>query len=272
MANTPNFPASFLLLQQEGHLISSCLGIGLTDLRAAHVHNKGAFYSALFNLSVGIERLMKALLIIEHMLNNNLSVPTKKQLKAYGHNINELYDCCVLIAKKRNFTFPGKDALNPVQRELLSLLSDFAQTTRYHNLDALNPSHVGKDPLVHWGDILLLILEHDVTRFQKEKILNQANLVASAIDDITVTLMNGLDKRPLSTVEALALPGLHDQAAKHAVLHLVNILFPLRELASDLSHLAYTLNTPTPPFPQMQEFIEWIWNDRQYVLRKKKWP
>ena len=27
-----------------------------------------------------------------------------------------------------------------------------------------------------------------------------------------------------------------------------------------------------PPFPQMQEFLEWLWNDRQYVLRKKKWP
>ncbi len=87
-----NFPPSFLLLQQEGHLISSCLTNGLTELRAANVHNKGAFYSALFNLSVGIERLLKAIVIIEHMLNNNLSVPNKRQLKRYGHNIVELYD------------------------------------------------------------------------------------------------------------------------------------------------------------------------------------
>ncbi len=272
MANVSNFPESFLLLQQEGYLISSCLGTGLTDLRAAHVHNKGAFYTALFNLSVGLERLMKALIIMEHMLNNNLNVPSKKQLKGYGHNISELYDCCASIAHNRNFDFPNKDALNPVQRELLSLLSGFAQTARYHNLDALNQSHFGKDPLVHWSEILLAILEHDVSQRQKNKILGQAHLVASAIGDDTFTLMHGLDKHPLSTEEALALPGLHDQATKFAVLHLVNILASLRELTSEISHLAYTVKTPAPPFPQMQEFIEWIWDDRQYVLRKKKWP
>ena len=109
MANIPTFPTSFFLLQQEGYLISSCLGIGLTNLRSAHVHNKGAFYSALFNLSVGFERLMKALVIIEHMLNNDLSVPTKKQLKAYGHNIIDLYDCCASIAVSRGCDFPSRE-------------------------------------------------------------------------------------------------------------------------------------------------------------------
>jgi len=71
----PEFPKSFVLLQQEGYLISSCLSMGLTELRSANVHNKGSFYSSLFNLSVGIERLLKAIVIIEHMLNKNLSVP-----------------------------------------------------------------------------------------------------------------------------------------------------------------------------------------------------
>ena len=71
----PAFPPSYLLLQQEGYLISSSLTTGLTELRAAHVHNKGAFYTALFNLSVGFERLLKAIVIIDHMLDNGLAVP-----------------------------------------------------------------------------------------------------------------------------------------------------------------------------------------------------
>ena len=272
MTYRANFPPSFLLLEQEGFLIRSCLGSGLPDLRAAHVHNKGAFYSSLFNLSIGIERLLKALVIIEHIATNNLDVPTKKQLKSYGHNIEELYDHCVKIADARGVAVPARNSLNPIQKEIISLLSDFAQTTRYHNLDALNPSHVGRDPLDHWGQIVTAILENDVPKSQKEKILSQSSLVASAIDDNTITIMHGLDKTPLSTEEALALPGLHDQAAKYAVLHVVKILAPLRELTSELSHLAYTLDTPEPVFPQMQEFIEWLWDDRQYVLRKKRWP
>jgi hypothetical protein len=272
MTYRANFPPSFILLEQEGFLISSCLGRGLTDLRSAHVHNKGAFYSSLFNLSIGMERLLKALVIIEHIATNNLSVPTKNKLKSYGHNIQELYDQCVKIANARSVAVPDRHSLNPIQKEIISLLSDFAQTTRYFNLDGLNPSHVGRDPLDHWGQIVTAILEKDVPKAQKEKILNQSNLIASAIDDITITIMHGLDKTPLSTEEALALPGLHDQAAKYAVLHVVKILAPLRELTSELSHLAYTLNTPEPVFPQMQEFIQWLWDDRQYILRKKRWP
>lgn len=272
MAYRANFPPSFLLLEQEGFLISACLGAGLTDLRSAHIHNKGAFYSSLFNLSIGIERLLKAIVIIEHIATNNLSVPTKKQLKNYGHNIEELYDQCVKIAKARGVAVPDRNLLNPIQKEIISLLCDFAQTTRYHNLDALNPSHVGRDPLDHWGQIVMAILEKDVSKAQKKKILSQSTLVASAIDDITITIMHGLDKTPLSTEEALALPGLHGQAAKYAVLHVVKILAPLRELTAELSHRAYTFNTPEPVLPQMQEFIQWLWDDRQYVLRKKRWP
>lgn len=111
-----------------------------------------------------------------------------------------------------------------------------------------------------------------MTERQRNKILGQAKMVANAISDISITIMQGLDKQPLSTEEALALPGLHDQAVKYAVLHLITMLSPIRDLISTLSRLAYGLGVPQPPFPQMQEFLEWIWDDRQYVLRKKKWP
>ena len=215
---------------------------------------------------------MKAIIIMQHMLNNNLSVPTKQQLKNYGHNIIELYDECVKISVSNSVTLPVRSSLNNINQEILTLLSNFAQTTRYHNLDALSAQQTGKDPLEHWGEIMLLILKQDVTQRQRDKILGEARIVANAIDDISTTIMQGLDKQPLTTEEALALPGLHDQAVKYAVLHLINMLSPIRDLISTLSHLAYGLGVAQPPFPQMQEFLEWIWDDRQYVLRKKKWP
>ena len=117
----PQFPPSFLLLQQEGYLIRSCLALGLTELRNAHVHNKGSFYTALFNLSVGLERLLKAIVIIDHMLNNGLSVPTKKQLQAYGHNIIELYDACETIGTARQSPIPSRAQLDAIDREIMSL-------------------------------------------------------------------------------------------------------------------------------------------------------
>jgi hypothetical protein len=266
------FPPSFLLLQQEGFLISSCLSTGLTELRNAYIHNKGAFYTALFNLSIGFERLFKVIVIIDHMLSNSLSVPNKKQLQAYGHNIIDLYDTCEAIGNKRQSTIPCRTSLDAIHQDLLQFFNNFARTTRYHNLDALSASQNGLDPLSHWERIILAILDSDVPQKQQDKVLARANMVANSIDGVTFTLMHGLDQSPLTTVEALALPGLHNQAARFAVLRVINLLSPIRDLLGVLGHEAYGFNTPVPPFPQMQEFFQWLCNDRQYVLRKKKWP
>jgi hypothetical protein len=48
-------------------------------------------------------------------------------------------------------------------------------------------------------------------------------------------MMQGLNKKPLTTEEALALPGLHDEATKYAVLHLIEMLSPIRELRNCLT-------------------------------------
>ncbi len=65
-----------------------------------------------------------------------------------------------------------------------------------------------------------------------------------------------MDKQVLSTEEALALPELHNQAVKYAVLHLIEMLSPIRDLISELSHKVYCLGVTELPFPQMQEFLE----------------
>ncbi len=168
MNNSNDFPPSFTFLQQEGHLLSSCLSAGLTELRVADVHNKGAIYSSLFNLSIGIERLLKAIIIIEHMLDNNLSVPTKKQLREDGHNINALYDMCESIAIKHSVQLQKRISLNNINQNILNLLSDFANTTRYHNLNSLGQSQTNKDPLEHWGEIMK---KFSIKTYQKNSVI-----------------------------------------------------------------------------------------------------
>ncbi|MBI2472441.1 MAG: hypothetical protein HYV59_14570 [Planctomycetes bacterium] len=266
------FPGSFLLLQQEGYLIESCLTSGLTNLRKAHVHNKGGFYSALFNLSIGIERLLKAILIIDHMLQNNLSSPSKKQLKGYGHRLIDLYNSVFGVANREGVAVADFDSLDSINQNILNLLSNFAQSTRYYNLDSLDSRQLCKDPLSHWGEIIFAILNQDVSEKQRTRVLSKAGIIAKLIESKTMVLMHGLDQKPLTLESTFSLPSLHELAVKHAVLRLVSVLCPLRKLVRSLCHKTYGLGRTAPPIPQMQEFLEWLWDDRQYVLRKKKWP
>ena len=156
--------------------------------------------------------------------------------------------------------------------KILTLLSDFSQTTRYYNLDALSASQVNKDPLNHWNEIILMILKTDVSKYQQKKFIAQAKIISELINDFSITIMSGLDKKPLSTFDALSLPGLHELTAKYAVMRIVKLLIPLKVLTSNLSLEAYNLGCSTRPFPQMHEFLEWLSDDRQYVLGKRKWP
>jgi len=77
------FGKSFHLLAQEGHLAKSALLSGFDFLlRAeANANKDGQFYAAFFQLSIGIERLLKLVVVAQHMLENNFVSPTPKQLK-----------------------------------------------------------------------------------------------------------------------------------------------------------------------------------------------
>lgn len=272
MSTSRYFPKSFLLLQQEGHLIHTCLATGLTQLRNAHVHNKGEFYSALFNLSIGTERLLKAIVIMHHMLHNSLAVPTRRQLKDSGHDLTNLYVTCVGISSDEESKVPATSNLDPITREILQLLSDFAQSTRYHNLDALSATNTGKDPLLHINEILSMVLSTDVPASTIRRITESRAGLASAISDISMILAQGLDGSDLTLEQGFVLPALHEKAVRFVVLRVVQLLAPLKELIGDLSRKAYGLGIAQPPFPQMHEFVEFLWEDRSYVLGKKRWP
>ena len=196
-------------------------------------------------------------------------------MKKYSHDIEKLYNRAVAISNQINEKIPEKDELHKIDKKILEFLSIFAKTTRYYNLNALSSMPKEECPLTHWNFIIMMIVENDLTKKQRERILTTAEMICDKIDDITATTMQGLDKKPLSTHAMVALPELHRLSAKFAMLRIFNILYPLKKLIRSLSYNAYNYQDITH-FPQMHEFIEWIpptdreW--RSYVLRKRKWP
>ena len=53
------------LLLIEGSLSAYALANGLDCLRRANVYEKGMYYQSFFSLSIGIERLLKLIIIYE---------------------------------------------------------------------------------------------------------------------------------------------------------------------------------------------------------------
>ena len=121
------FSATWFLLEQEGLLAQACLCNGLTALRRANLGDKkGLFYSAFFELSIGFERMLKLVLILDHMARNQLAPPDSKAIEDYGHKLRSLLDATRAVCATRGMTaldaFQG-DSLPIV---ILGFLDDFA--------------------------------------------------------------------------------------------------------------------------------------------------
>lgn len=65
------------LLANEAALTASLLGNGLNALRKAGIFNKGLYYQAFFSLSIGIERLLKMIIITRYRSNITKNFPLK---------------------------------------------------------------------------------------------------------------------------------------------------------------------------------------------------
>lgn len=71
----------FLLL--EANLTLATIADGLDCLKNANVYQKGIFYQAFFSLSIGIERLLKLIIIDKHRIENQGRFPSNKVIRNY---------------------------------------------------------------------------------------------------------------------------------------------------------------------------------------------
>jgi hypothetical protein len=269
-------PHSFDLLQQEGHLIHSCLTYGLTALRQSRVDQKGQFYTAFFQLSIGLERLMKSNFIIAHMASHKFASPTKKELQSFSHNLLSLFEACKQIKVPKSSNPLESIAPGTIEHEILSFLSGFAKSTRYFNLDGLSATHSSVDPLRSWNSIIERLLKEDVDERQKNRVVRQTAALSRVMRDSTIVVYNDLEKNPMDVDGMLLLPQLHQLAAKYAVFHVVCIIRALATQADEVSKLAHDVGHRQqihgPPVPHMSDFFDFAWHDKKAILRKVKWP
>jgi len=277
VSNTmPEFAPSFVLLQQEGFLVRSCLSTGLTALRNASPQTKEHYYTAFFQLSVGFERLMKLILILDHMAEHALTPPARNMLKAWGHDLAALLrHLCSRPFRFSNDLVQMMKA-GSLELEVVEFLTGFGNSARYYNLDALSSGQPHGDPLSRWDHIAQRILAEDVGNKYQDRARRSSAALAAALKDFTLFRGFDLERKPISLEQALPLERLHQMAAPYAVLRLMGILAHLKAMLGESSDRAQKVNHAMPStgavIPNMVEFLDFVTDERQAVLRKKRWP
>lgn len=274
------FSPTWFLLEQEGLLAQACLCNGLTALRRANLGDtKGLFYSAFFELSIGFERVLKLVLILDHMAQSQLVPPDSKTVEDYGHKLRSLFDATKTICATHGIT--ALDAFQPSSLPIviLGFLDNFAHPGgRYSNINKLtgHKHQAMADPIVQWGEIASQIMQTQATHRERERAQLNGQMASLAFGDAAASLISDLNQQPMDVAPLHVRASELDTAAKHAIYALVSLIAALREVIDALCGSAWEANPPgnsgVADVPDMREFFQFAWADRQYVMRKRRWP
>lgn len=280
MSVPKSYSDTWFLLEQEGLLARACLCNGLTSLRKANLGDKkGLFYSSFFELSIGFERTMKLILILDHMARNQLVPPDSKAIESYGHKLISLFDAAKAVSTARGLNSLQAFTTDSLSIKILEFLDSFAHPGgRYANINKLtgHRHQTMADPIVQWGEIANQIIREHATNRQRQQIRSNGQAVSAALGDATMSLINDLDQQRPDIASLFTRVSELEVAAKHAIFALVTLIAALSDVLGSVCECAWKANPPAPSgmanVPNMKEFFQFAWPDRKYVMRKRRWP
>jgi len=270
------FTPTFVLLNDEASLAEGSLSIGLTSIRKATNSTKAEFYTGFFNLSIALERMMKLVVVVDFMFANDGSVPTKQQLKEYGHNLESLYESTVNAGKKIEVESVSMPSPNSVEYEILCLLSEFAKYSRYHNLDSLRDGSGSSDnPLHKWDDVIDNIIREDAPPNRVQVALEDVVRLHEHISDHTFVYQADMKGNAMSILDALLTPAMHNLAAPYLMIRIFKLITPLTSVLSELGAKGFYELSDENNNARVPDFSESLAHFRKTdseIKRKKRWP
>jgi hypothetical protein len=267
------FPRAWQMMAKEGHLMRTSFLNGFDLFHKSSFDFPGIFYSAFFQLSTGLERLMKIVVILDHKTKSDLLNPTDKQLRALGHSILDLYAACKAIARERDQSLDGWFSSGDLEHDLLAFLSEFATGSRYYNLDHLAGSAKADDPLTRWYNIQMAVVEAHLSPIKREAVMQLAR------DHCDKLKLYGWEMGPRGeydlTIDVTYQLEVFRQTRGHCVWTIIKILQPfyalLDRLCDEVHEIEVSKGIDTPTVPYMAEFVPFFLCDRQTSIRRKNW-
>ena len=148
---------TFNLINSECQFIQEMINMGITQIRNADFQRKGLYYQSFTSLSVGLERLLKLIIILDKYNDTN-TFHTQSQLRrSFGHNIKVLYLKCVDVGDRYDVNKMYSES-DEIYNNIIDILSEFADVgndNRYYNLNYISEVETNgfvlpKDTMCKW--------------------------------------------------------------------------------------------------------------------------
>ncbi|CAN7495094.1 hypothetical protein LJR225_003481 [Phenylobacterium sp. LjRoot225] len=267
------FSHEFRMLIQEARLTQASLLSGLEFLRKADYDQPGSFYAAFFQLSIGLERLFKLVIILDHKARHDRQNPTDRQLRAVGHELVGAYQACRTIAGAQDSKVSQWFEPDSLEGRLLGLLAEFAAGSRYYNLDQLAGAGRHEDPLTGWYGVHTEIANHYISHSRQAAI--NALAIRHCDSHGLFGWERGLDGQFRPQVDGVFLHELFLRSSGYCVWTVIRILRPFHALLRRQCQVLHAMDDahgrPQTTVPELYEFFPFFLSDRAASLRRRRW-
>jgi hypothetical protein len=260
----------------EAGIAAEAVCAGLTSLRKATYAAHGLYLYAFLSLSVGIERILKLIVVLDHAIENAGLFPTKTELKSYGHDIGELFKTAEAIAQRRGVAIGDSQLPDRViGQAIIAFLTKFATDTRYYNLNVLSQNNATlpvSDPMAEWFTTVGIPLL-DAKYSEKQRLLDEhrAKSLGRIMDPFTMVRRTAEDGTPILSMEAELRHGPRVAIVqKEGTFHCAVLVKYLTNVLWNLNHQAFS--TPAVSVPHLYEFFALFLNEHSYLRSRKTFP
>jgi hypothetical protein len=259
----------FWILISESQIATEMLAHGVSLLSKTLPEHDGIYYQIFFNLSIGLERLCKIILITDALLENKTI--TEKQLKKFGHNISDQITQIFTIAKKYTDSTLANDFPNTdIHKSIIEELDNFAKFSRYYNLTSLSDNAATQiNPIRNWyHNVITPIIEKHYKKknrtFEEQIICDAMNANSAGITTTEIGYTTSWEQ-VIDTQNKL--PFIH----KYSRLYVVQIIRALCEFLFILEDIAQKQEPLHPDIPYFHEIFGHIALSDGWVKKHKRY-
>lgn len=263
--------STFNTLIDEAQFTREILGTGVNRIGKANYAQKGIYFDAFTGLSTGLERIGKLCLILDFYISNNGTFPNDSFVrKNFGHDLVKIYSQSQVFVKERNIKFEFQDKIDdPIQIEILNILSSFAKGDRYSNINILVKGNHQSDPTKDWYEkVDKKLFEQRVTEKKKKEIIFNAKKIQELFGHVVSVRFQGESGEEINDLaKSSFLTGMTDSIAKYRRLYVLQIIRYWVEIIRSLQYSAQELSFKEIPW--FTEIFSIFFNEDSFFLRRK---
>lgn len=264
---------TFNALIREATFTKEVLCAGATQIRRANYSTPGIYAQSFSALTVGLERIGKLCLMLDHYIENGGEFPNLKSLKTnIGHKLELLYDRSREIVQRRELEFRFLSQLeHPIHRSILQVLHDYAEGDRYSNINLLVGEKGQIDPISRWySSVDIYIFDNLITGRRKDSIRKNAEIVHAMMSGNAVIFHVAETGAKIdSFMDGSFRTGLFEAVAPYRQLYVLQIIRYWVELLWDLGDKAQALGRQEIPF--FSEIFGGFYNHDTFLRSRKIW-